>query len=162
MVSRQRAWADTAVNVSIASAAAGAVTDLRGSLDVPENMTLVRLILDLDLLIDPEIETNGEQVLHLGVGVTSVEAFTAGAVPLPSITTQYPPRGWLYVASKSVYQTVHASGQIWRKDQRFRLDLRGARKVDRGVLYMITENDTQGGGALAVILRGRVRALFLL
>ena len=127
-----------------------------------ENMTCVRLIVDLVMAHDVLSETQDYGLVHVGVAVASAEAFAAGAVPDPETSADYPREGWLYLASAPVGQALPAGGQgVWRYDAKFKADIRAARKVDRGVLYMIL-NLVNITNIPSAVVAGRVRSLFLL
>ena len=98
-------------------------------------------------------------IVDLGIGVSSVEAITAGAasLPSPSDPLQYPPRGWLYVSSQPVWEKAESTG-ILQGVARFQFDIRAMRKIDKGNLFMVVNhvNITVGG---SMQLTGRVRVL---
>ena len=103
--------------------------------------------------------------VDVGIGVSSVEAFAvASAAGLPDITdvTNFPPRGWLYAATKPVSQILDAAGGVSIVDVKaeFDFDLRAMRKIDKGVLFLLMEqNNITVGGAMQVT--GRIRTLCL-
>ncbi len=80
-------------------------------------------------------------------------------MPSPSISTQFPPRGWLYISSLPVMEQAESTG-VQVTPARFRFDIRSMRKVDKGKLFMTLVNATiTVGGAFQVV--GRVRVLCL-
>ena len=165
MVSRRsRVWADTRFASVALNDGAQVVNDLRGAIVVPDVYTCVRLIVDFEVGVTSLQEAEFSQIIDLGIGVTSFEAFTAGVVPDPKATADYPRDGWLYVASKLVEQSVPTGATpvaMYRKNAVFQVDLRAGRKVDRGVLYSILENTAMTGTATNLLVTGRIRALFL-
>jgi len=130
-----------------------------------DTLTVARVIgkLEIGYLVST---TPGDSLssVNIGIGVASVEAFAVAAtagLPNPTDITAFPPRGWLYVQTAAVRQVVSTSGDglidHWAT---FEFDLRGMRKIDKGVLYLIMEqNNITIGGAMQVV--GRVRALCL-
>jgi len=160
---RRRAWADTPFDIDVASNGA-LLNDLRGSLNLVETLTCVRLVIDLTVEVLTISEDEGQQMTHLGVGVCSSEAFDMGATPVPNDSTAYPTLGWMYVGSKAVNQSLPTGGGITamhRLVARYSVDIRASRKVDRGVLYSILQNRTSQGTAQPLRVSGRIRALFL-
>jgi len=164
MVSRRnRQWADTRMVFQIASGAE-VINDLRGSLVVPETYTVVRLVVDFVCTLETTQEQEGAQRIDFGIAVCALEAFNAGVVPNPTASNEYPRDGWLYVGTKLVSQAVPTGGTItamWRETAVYKIDLRAARKIDRGVLYSVMENVSAEGAAMAVNVTGRIRALTL-
>ena len=162
--SRRRAWADTIFTGSNLINGGEIINDIRGSLVALDTMTVVRLIVGLRMTFGVTNELESHQIINFGVGVTSFEAFTAGVVPNPSASIDYPRDGWLYVATRSAYQTLPSGASVvtmHRQDAVFEVDMRASRKVDRGILYSVMENDAFEGSAEAVKVTGRIRALFL-
>jgi len=163
MVSRRnRAWAD--IRYAGVVIAATAVNKFDLLLDAPTMDTLTAVRLIGDLTVQYRIATtlvDSLSIVDVGVGVASVEAFAAGgsSLPSPSIQSQYPPRGWIYVDSQPVSQKAESTGVLERV-ARFQFDIRAMRKIDKGVLFMIVEqNDITVGGAMEIIGRTRVLCL---
>jgi len=103
------------------------------------------------------------QAIDIGIGVSSREAFTIGvtALPDPNNSSDYPPRGWLYVARRMVSQHA-ATGVGWSVHVgSFDFDLGAMRKIDKGVLFMVAKNTNIDGIATNVRMLGRVRVLCL-
>jgi len=123
-------------------------------------MTVTRIIGEIRLFYTVNITvTDSLSIVDCGIGVSSVEAFNAGgaALPEPTVETEYPPRGWLYVASQPVYEKVATEG-IALRDAVFKFDLRGMRKVDKGILFLtLKQENITIGGSMQVV--GRVRTL---
>jgi len=159
---RPRQWADIRYAGVVIAATAVNKFDLLLGTPTVDTLTVTRII--GDLTIQYRIATtlvDSLSIVDVGIGVTSVEAFAAGgsSLPNPSIQSQYPPRGWLYVDSQPVAQKAESTGVIERV-ARFQFDLKGQRKIDKGILYMIIEqNDITVGGAMEIIGRTRVLCL---
>jgi len=97
----------------------------------------------------------------VGIGVASVEAFGVGGASLPraSLESEYPPRGWLYIASKPVEEKVATEG-IHLLHAQFQFDLGAMRKIDKGILFLqVEQNNIIVGGVMSMV--GRVRSLCL-
>ncbi len=155
---RRLAWADTRVIQDSLVAGTDIILDLLVNAPTMDTLTVVRLVVDLEAhYIITNTITDSDSIVDLGIGVTSVEAF-AGALPDPSLDTSYPPRGWLYVASKYVGQALTTSTGMFSKNAVFAADLRAMRKIDKGILFLRMANTNMNvGGAMEVT--GRVRAL---
>jgi len=160
---RRRAWADRRLTgISIANNNNLTPVNLLSNAPTIDTMTVSRIIghLEINAVITSEIEY--EQLLDVGIGVSSAEAFDIGATALPDPQTEgdYPPRGWLYVDTRACWQIVIAT-VIQRRDAIFDFDLRGMRKIDKGRLFLMVRNTGIGGTGTAVTIKGRVRALCL-
>ena len=133
--------------------------------DMPDNdvKTVTRLIGQLTLMAnDLDAAVTVAQRIDMGIGVASREAFTAGIVPDPVLSSDYPTLGWLWITS-SVVIKVNASGTT----EAFlypviQFDIGAQRKVDKGVLYFVADNTAIIGGGMSVRLAGRLRSLVLL
>jgi len=162
MADRPRAWADTILNVSVVGDAAIAPVNLLASLTASDTITAVRLV--GDILIVPENADTNESVrnlLTMGIGVTSLEAFNASVLPDARTEADFPPRGWLYRDAKPYLFSNSATFGIELAElPRFKFDLRAARRVDKGVLFLEAFNDALMGTG-SVRLMGIIRALCL-
>jgi len=164
MAKRPSAWADTRFNVTMVSTTPK-IFDLAGSLLDTDRLTCVRVI--GQLAFGPSSLSNQVDIqmsLDVGIGVVSQRAFDAGvtAVPIPGIQDEQPESGWLY-RTQVVYWKEHASGStgeimipaVWH------FDIRAARKIDRGVLYLALEANPAVGTAENGHVQGLIRALIL-
>ena len=164
---RRRAWADTRFSfTSISTGGELSPTDLLAGLADTETKTVSRILVDLEVGLGALSEVEGTQVIDLGIGVCSAEAFAVGitAIPDPQSVGDYPQAGWVYVATKWVQQALPTGGTptaMWRRSAVFQADLRGQRKVDRGVLFLRVANTNAEVTAQNVRLCGRIRALCL-
>ncbi len=163
MTTRQRAWADRTLSGSVlAAGAAGLTINLLLNAPTVDTLTAIRVLLDFTVqyAVGSTI-VDSLSVVSCGVGVTSVEAFTIGGTSLPSPAdeTQYPPRGWLYVASKAMWTHAESAG-VTEVPAVFQVDIRSMRKIDKGVLFctFVNNNITVGG---SMTVTGRARALCL-
>ena len=131
-----------------------------------DTLTAIRLIVGVQLYTPDTSEEELEQIIDVGVGVCSVEAFNVGvtALPDPNTVGDYPPRGWLWVDRYLVLQALPTGATptaMWRIQPRIQVDMRAARKVDKGVVFMIWRNTQVGTDAASIVLSGRVRLLCL-
>ncbi len=160
---RRRAWSDVRVNQVVAAAAASVPIDL-GIQQIDQDVkTAVRVIGDLAAFPDDRNATvDGLMQIEGGIGVASLEAFTAQIVPNPNSQAEYPALGWLYMHSM-VMAFNNSSGTLegWTYP-RVHFDIRANRKVDKGRLYYTWDNTTADGTGIQVVLVGRIRTLFLL
>ena len=158
MADRNRAWADTILTGQALADKVSTHFDLLANSPVVDTLTAVRIILDVKVYHGVDEVADHSAIIHLGIGVASVEAFAAGttSLPAPADSTAYPPRGWLYVASKPT-GARNTTGIVVAD---FQADLRAMRKIDKGILFMCIQ---QVGvlGSSAVDLWGRVRVLCL-
>ena len=165
MVSRRRAWADTRIVDTLLGDGVALKTDLLAGAPTSDTLTAVRIIGELYVYFSNTDETEGRGSIDVGIGVSSGEAFAVGAtaLPDPTTTTEYPPRGWLYVATQPMVQTLPTGGtpvSIFRKEPIFKFDLGAMRKIDKGTLFLLVEQNVIGG-VLSPRLMGRVRVLCL-
>jgi len=162
--SRRRAWADQRFPGTALTAGTLQLTDLLENAPTSDTLTVVRIIGDLTVqyLVSTTVG-DSLSIVDVGIGVVAAASFAvAGAVPDPSIETETPARGWLYVASQPVSQLLDAAGGVSIVDHRarFQFDLRAMRKIDKGILYIaIMQNNITVGGAMQ--MTGRVRSLCL-
>ena len=161
-MARPRAWADLKFNVTIADAASMTPLDIlidigAGRLDT---ITIVRLVGQMAVMPEiPVVSTTSNQIIDVGIGVATQAAFDTGNVPRPQITTEYPARGWLYLATKSLFRgnldTVGEHYPTWE------FDIRSMRKIDKGRLYLAAGNGLGDGTPTTIRFQGRIRALCL-
>ena len=161
---RRRAWADTIINVSLANNGSHLVNLLTG-LAAADTKTVSRILVDITGFLAATDQSEAAAIVHLGIAVASEEAFDSGIDSLPAtdVTTDYPQAGWIYVASKVVLQglpIISGGGGPTRMLATFKEDLRGQRKVDRGVLYLAIRQRALTS-TLTTPIYGRVRALCL-
>ena len=125
-----------------------------------DTVTIVRLVGQMAVFPDiPIVSTTSNQIIDVGIGVASEQAFTAGAVPQPDQTDEYPARGWLYVATKSLFRgNLDTTGEHYPT---WEFDIRSMRKIDKGRLYLAAGNGLGDGTPIVVRFQGRIRALCL-
>jgi len=131
-----------------------------------DTMTVTRIIGDFKVMYSSSDENEGIHTVDCGIGVVNKEAFgltTGVGVPNPTIEEAAPPRGWLYAHREAVSQTIPSGGTpaaMWRQEAHFKFDLRGQRKVDKGVLFMWLEHNDFTGTTATLTYIGRIRTLF--
>ena len=152
-------WIDTQVSLAPATGAQGLQSLMTGVAPVNmRGMTLIRIILSLWVSSTTVAGAWGVQKIDVGIGVASQEAFAAGIVPDPVTSTDKPPRGWVYrtqfgVAQNGVGTPIVTNHQV---------DIRGARKIENGELYIVVDNNAIAGTTFAVDVRGLIRTLYKL
>ncbi len=160
---RRRAWADTRFTAQAIANAATVKSDLLVGLSSTETKTVTRILGDLHFSADALAEVEYQQVVDVGIGVVSKEAFDLETLPDMDAVADYPQNGWVYIATQLCYQSLPTGGTptaMWRGDARFVFDIRAQRKVDRGVLFLSLLN-VGVGSSTGMEVTGRVRALCL-
>ncbi len=166
MVSRRRvAWCDFLMDFSIADAAVN-LDNLLVNAPVSDTLTVTRIIGDFWCMAAPTSELEGISNVDCGIGVINEEAFDLGTgvgIPNPTVEDSTPPRGWLYASRQPMFLSIPGGGTAGGHGMlpaHFKFDLRGQRKVDKGVLYMWIEQNLSAGSAQSLVVSGRVRTLF--
>jgi len=90
--------------------------------------------------------------------VASQEAFIAGVLPDPSVASDKPARGWIWRDQILATQ----NGTNTEISKRITADIRGARKLENGELFLIADNNNHTGTVFSVNVTGLVRCLFKL
>ena len=156
---RMTDWIDTSVGFTIATSAQTSLSLMTGVAPVNmRGMTLIRTILTLDCFSVTTAGAWGVQILSIGIGVASQEAFAAGVFPDPNTMTDKPPRGWVYRTSRCVAQNGASAPVIME----IRADIRGARKIENGELYIVVDNDPIVGTTFTARVQGLARTLYKL
>ena len=160
--SRRRSWSDHRFAGDALVAGADVFANLLATAPAMDTQTVIRIVGDLwvQYLVSNGI-VDSLSIVDIGIGVSSVESFaiSGGAMPAPDDATEFPPRGWLYVASQPVSQQADAVGVISTRAH-FKFDIRAMRKIDKGVLYVrLVNNNITVGGAMQIT--GRIRSLCL-
>ena len=159
---RQRKWAPLKLNENLTNLT-GSIKGLNSTLSTAqqEEATLVRTIICVTVLsLAPTSAGAAGQLLSIGVGVTSFEAFNAGggAVANPSVSGEEPLQGWLYQCE---YWLLEGAGHRFSPIL-IEKDIRTARKLGSGVPFVRVENNPGNGVAFSVRVAGFVRSLYLL
>ncbi len=152
-------WIDTNLIAATATGAQSLVSLMSGVAPVNvRRQTLVRTIIELDLYSLTVAGAWGTQVIDIGIGITSQEAFAAGVVADPNVSNDQPSRGWIYRTRRVVAQEA-TGGNILHP---LRADIRASRKLDDGECYIVINNTTDLGTAFTVQATGLIRQLWLL
>ena len=156
---RATTWLDTFLDTSLADAGQF-TTGLMFSFDQDEavGMTLTRLLLCLQLSALVGNTIDSQQIIDIGIGTASAEAFAAVVLPDPNQATEFPEKGWIYRCRHLV--NGDAANQLL--PVRIELDLKSQRKIDTGVVWLSMQSITNGGTVVATIITGSVRLLMKL
>ena len=156
MVRRTR-WIDNLFNFTV-NAGGEVVQSLTVALTEVETqeMTVIRMIMCYAMQSDDPGSVNGIQLCDVGVGITSQDAFTAGAIADPNVQADFPMVGWLYRCRHLVMDSIDS-----RDIQPLQIekDIRSMRKLARGELYFVAENNLGRGTADAIRVSGLIRVL---
>ena len=159
-MARPTDWIDTIITSIPASGGQSQISLMTGVAPVNmRGMTLIRTIISLSLFSTTVAGAWGVQGLNVAIGIASQEAFAAFALPDPNASTDKPPRGWVYRTHRSVAQNGAQGGPVVT---RIDADIRGARKVENGEVYLIANNDPLGGTPFSCRIEGLVRTLYQL
>ena len=159
MAERQTDWLDTIVGQVTTTGSQTLLSLMTGVAPVNvRRQTLVRTIVTLQLMSTTVAGAWGVQVLDIGIGITSQEAFAAGVVADPLTSNDQPSRGWIYRTRKSVAQNGIGAVVIYE----VHADIRAGRKLDDGECYLVVNNSSAFGTSFSVAQRGLIRQLWLL
>ena len=149
-------WMDTLVDVGVA-VNSQAIVGLSTAL-VPADSaraTVIRTILQLNMHSNTVAGAFGIQMIDMAIGIASQEAFLASVLPDPNVSTDKPARGWLWRTRQVVTQNG-AEAPIGRDIE---ADIRGARKIENGELYLIINSTGLVGTNFTTAVTGLVRTL---
>jgi len=161
--SRNRAWADRVFNITGLVAGTPQAFDLLSNAPVVDTLTVVRTVGEIVAMYSPNSTVvDSLSTISMGVCVVSDQAFGvagAAAIPNPAAEDDYPPRGWLYVATQPVSQQAESTG-VLNVQAIFKFDIGAMRKIDKGKLVLVMKQDNiLVGGNMRLV--GRVRSLCL-
>ena len=157
---RKMFWVDRLLNQDVASdgevhldlitgeSIAGVLTDL----------TLIRTILCLDIHYSLHDAGEGYQNWNMGIFVQSREAAAANIAPDPNVAADHPQAGWVFRCGGVIHG--FAADQPAAAVRTVERDIRAMRKLNRGVLSMILNNDPATGVASSIRFTGIVRCLY--
>ena len=117
--------------------------------------TIIRTLLMLDLSSTSVAGAWGQQNIDLAIGITTREAFAAGVLPDPDTNVDKPVRGWMWRYNKTISQNG-VGGQVIFP---IFADIRGARKIENGKVFLIATNNPVVGTAFTIDVRGLIRML---
>ena len=153
------------VNLALVDSVPQSVNLLTQAPDL-DTITVARLIGRLSVQHDSlTSQIDNAAIINIGIGVSSVEGFAVAAaagLPIVSAAASSPARGWLFRDQLRVIK-VHSTDTTYEimvvGESKF--DVGAMRKVDKGVLFLIAQQDSIGGTAATVRLSGLVRAMIL-
>ncbi len=154
-------WIDTDPNMTLASGAGSEkslMTNIGDAQSRIEQMTLLRTIIGIDISYLVHDSGEGSQVVSVGVGVTSHEAFAASILADPEVMTDFPSRGWVWRARYRVYGFAADQPTIFTR--RVDLDIRSRRKLDNGEAFINAFNTANEGVTGSVQITGLIRQLW--
>jgi len=157
-----RLWIDTDAGLSLASGAVGRLTLMTGvpaASDRFHQMTLLRTIIGIDIAYTVHDSGEGSQIVSVGIGIASQDAFAAGATAGPQTDLDFPTRGWVWRARYRVFGFAADQPAVFVR--RVDLDLRSQRKLENGEGYFTGFNAANEGVATAVTISGMIRQLWL-
>ena len=159
-MARPLAWGDTVFSTLMVSATPINAVDLLAQLADSDTVTAMRIVGHLYVAPDPvTTQVDGAYQVDVGIGVTSIEAFAANVVPDPNNPSEVPARGWLWVDRMYCSKRIVIDTGMLETVGEVRFDIRSARKVDRGVLYLNAFQSNVSGTANNLRLVGRIRVL---
>ncbi len=160
-MAREGFWIDTSFAVDVASGAEN-LTSLMSGVSATQSRrgwTMVRTIIGIDIAHTVHDSGEGSQTVHMGIGVTSQEAFASGSVPDPDVATDHPTRGWVIRAAYRCWG--FAADQAQYNVRRVDKDIRAKRKLDNGEMYAVFKNLPNEGTAAGIRLNGWIRQYWL-
>ncbi len=158
-MARPTDWVDTLISFSVANAGQTNTSLITGL--SPADMrgaTLIRTLVKFGFASQTVAGAWGVQEINLAIGVASQEAFAAGVLPDPNVPTDKPPRGWVYRSAQMVSQ----NGVGTQIDRSMQADIRGARKIENGELFLIATSTAISGTTFTTDIIGLVRTLIKL
>ena len=156
-----RLWIDTFLNNDVTIATPDSISLMTGVAAVNTRlaqMTLLRTIIGLDVGRTTHDSGEGSEVIALGIGITSQEAFAAGVLSDPNVNLDFPVRGWIWRAQYRVYGFAADDPAVHH--QRIDRDIRSMRKLENGEAYMNFALGAVDGTNSTVRITGLVRMLW--
>ena len=157
-------WFDTLVNLVATNGSGASALSLHSELNRDEQrlsgMTLLRTIVGLDIAHQIHDSGEGSQLVDLGIGIASQEAFSADVVPDPNTSTEHPPRGWVWRYRCRTYGFAADQAAVY--NHRVDKDIRARRRLENGELFLRIFNITDQGVAGNIVVHGLIRTLWLI
>ena len=158
---RTTEWKDNIVSFNLATGA-GAFESLVVNFSEPDKrgMTLVRTLLRLNFFSTSIAGAYGVQIVSLGIAVAFQEAFAVGLTALsdPQTESDRPIRGWVYRTQVAPSQNGIGTPLVTS----LTADIRAARKLENGELYVTSFSAAGVGTTFTVAVTGLIRTLFKL
>ena len=158
-MARRTDWGDTLIGLTIPTGLQADVETDGGSTKVVQRgTTVVRTLIMLDFLSTTVAGAWGVQLVDAAIGLISREAFTAGIRPDPNDDEDEPSLGWMWRIRKVVTQNGTGTPVAVRVEA----DIRSARKIEAGKLFLVVNNTAQAGTSFSVLTSGLIRTLIKL
>jgi len=155
---RETFWIDNLINIGMASGGQNNQSLMTGTPPInARRATIVRIVYELHLFSESIAGACGVNLVDIGMGVASQEAFNAGVLADPN-ADERPTRGWMYRTRQVVWQNGVGTQIV----QGWSGDLHSGRKLYDGEPYIIGVNTAQLGTTASYRLSGIVRLLLLL
>ena len=122
-------------------------------------MTLLRTIIGLNVGLTIHDSGEGSQLVSLGIGIASQEAFAVNRLSDPRIDSDYPTRGWVWRARYRVFGFAADQPAVFT--QRIDLDLRSMRRLENGQSFLKIVNEDVEGVSSPITVHGLIRQLWL-
>jgi len=149
-------WVDTRVGLTVTAGSQDNTRVDGGSVQTTlRGITIVRTILAFGAFSTSVAGAWGIQQLDMAIGIVTREAFNAGIFPDPNSATDKPARGWIWYGQMLVSQNGVGTKIVHTLNG----DIRGARKIENGVVVFIVNNTSLAGTNFSVQIRGLVRTL---
>ena len=155
---RATTWMDTVMDRDVLNGGTGFESLLNTGFDLTRGVTAIRTLVTLGLSSETVAGAWGRQRVYIGIGIASQEAFGAGVLPDPASESDQPARGWIMRTSVVVAQNGVGSVVVFP----INMDIRGARKIENGELFITIDNLFVGGTSFSVNVSGLVRVLLKL
>ena len=157
-----RVWIDAMINLTLPSggqANQSLMVGVSATQTRFDRMTLLRTIIGFDIAHVVHDSGEGSQVVSVGIGVASQEAFAAGSLSDPEVAGDFPTKGWVYRSRYRIWGFAADQPTIFTR--RVDLDIRAKRVLSNGESFIIASNAAQEGVASSVEVTGIVRQLWM-
>ena len=153
-------WIDTSLTGTLVSTGVVNLSLLAGlGLDDIPGLTVIRTLVSIDFLPAASPVGFGQQLIFVGAGVATGDAFSANALPDLITVSEEPVRGWTFKTTGVVGTTTteEAFGHVFS----LRGDYRAMRKLDLDTEYFIQMHNAvlAGPSPFTVQFGGLVRTL---
>jgi len=156
---RKTDWVDTIVGLTPAAGGQDSVTLLTGlTANEMRGATMIRTILRLAFGSTSVAGAWGVSRIDIAIGIISQEAFAAGAFPDPNTAGDRPPRGWIWRTTVAATQNGIGTPIMVQLEA----DIRGARKIEAGNLFILAQNTALRGTGFTATVDGICRVLYKL
>jgi len=157
MPRRRTRWIDNLFNFTVSNGSE-TVQSLTAALTEQETqeMTVERMLMCYSMSTNSPGADNGTMLMDIGVGITSQEAFAGGIVADPNTQADFPQSGWLYRCRHTVWDSIDSRDM---QSPEIAKDIRARRKLARGELFLVIENNLRLGTSFQIRVSGIVRVL---